>query len=75
MTYVSSDLPLPAEAKLLHNVSTNFNSFGGAIASAIRGRWIYHLTLSQLEGYTDHNLRDLGASHGVEEFARRAAGR
>jgi uncharacterized protein YjiS (DUF1127 family) len=74
MAYVSSDLRLPAEAKLLHKVSAAFASFGGSIAISLRRRWIYHRTLAELQGYSDRNLRDLGANHGIEEFARRCAG-
>ena len=74
MAYVSSDLPFPAQPTLLHNAPTAFASVSGAIPSALRRRWIYHRTLSQLERYSERDLRDFGANHGIEEFARRAAG-
>ena len=74
MAYVSSDLPLRAETNLLRGASTALASLGGAIVTSLRQRWVYQRTLFELQGYSDHNLRDLGAGQGVEEFARRAAG-
>lgn len=39
----------------------------------VQARWVYHTTLSRLDGYSERLLDDIGAEYGIEEFARRAA--
>jgi uncharacterized protein YjiS (DUF1127 family) len=47
---------------------------GKSIAVLLRKWWIYHRTRAELRGYSERNLRDIGAERGTNEFARRAAG-
>jgi hypothetical protein len=73
MAYASSELALPSIATPQGNIGKSFASIGGALVEPLRKLWIYHRTLSQLEGYSERVLLDIGAEHGIEEFARRAA--
>ena len=74
MAYAGTELALPSLDAHRGSIRAVLNSLGGAAAESLRKRWVYHRTLSELEGYSQRNLADLGAAHGVEEFARRAAG-
>ena len=74
MAYVGSELALPSLEIRRASIRTVLLSLSGAAAESLRKHWIYHRTLSELEGYGKRNLLDLGAADGVEEFARRAAG-
>lgn len=74
MAYARSELALPSLDSPHASIRASVVSLGGSLAESLRKQWIYHRTLSQLEGYSERNLLDLGAARGVEDFARRAAG-
>ncbi len=74
MAYAASELALPSSATPRLNIGALPLSIAKAIGESLRKRWIYQRTLSDLEGYSEHALLDLGAPYGAEEFARRAAG-
>ena len=74
MTYLASDLRLPAETNLLARAGNVGASAASAARTYLRRQWIYHRTLADLQRYTQRDLMDVGAHLGVEEFARRAAG-
>ena len=74
MAYASSTLRLPAETPLPRIATLAPATLIAWLVAPVRRRWIYHRTLSELQGYSERNLVDLGAGNGVREFARRAAG-
>jgi len=74
MAYLESDLALHSLAAPRRTIGELLLSLGGAAGESLRKRWIYHRTLSELEGYSERTLLDFGATRGIDEFARRAAG-
>jgi len=74
MAYAGSELALPSLETPRASIHAILVSLGESAMVSLRKQWIYHRTLSELEGYTERSLQDVGAAHGVEEFARRAAG-
>ncbi len=74
MAYALAELRISSGAESSHTLSTRLRGFGSSIAEALHRRWIYQRTRAELQGYSEHTLRDLGADRGIDEFARRAAG-
>jgi hypothetical protein len=74
MASATTELALPPLVISKNNTFASLASLGAALAAALRRRWIYRKTLSELEGYSERALLDIGAAHGIDAFARRAAG-
>ena len=74
MAYISTDLPLSSRATSRPIVSSLLATLTQAVVAPLRRRWIYETMLFRLQGYSERCLHDIGAEHGAEEFARRAAG-
>ncbi len=74
MAATASALRVPLQDHSAVNTMPSPASLAGSIAKFFRSRWIYISTVSKLENYSERNLRDMGVTHGIEEFARRAAG-
>jgi hypothetical protein len=73
MTDLSVSIALPIPRARQRTIGTIIASIAGATAESIRKRWVYHRTLSEIEGYSARSLQDIGAHRGIHEFARRAA--
>jgi hypothetical protein len=74
MSATTASLPFPvSDTSSTRQVPSAAGLIGG-VARYFRSRWIYQRTLTELEFYSERNLRDIGADQGIEEFARRAAG-
>jgi hypothetical protein len=77
MAYLSSGIS-PSEYEM--RAPTGANPFVHLRASLnlalapLRRRWAYHQLLAALEGYSERDLADIGATQGAKAFARRAAG-
>ena len=70
---VESDAP--AEF-LVHEILIDDRAFP-AVSRArryLQARWTYHQTIAELQVCSERTLRDMGVTHGIDEFARRAAG-
>ena len=74
MAYVSTDHPVGYEAAPRADLFSVLASAVAAIADPLRKRRAYRQTVRALQDYSERNLMDIGASQGVHEFARRAAG-
>ena len=74
MAYAGSELALPSIATSRANIGGTIGSFGPRVVGRLQKYWLFRRTLADLEGYSERALLDIGAEHGVEEFARRAAG-
>lgn len=74
MAYASSDIRFAPEETARYSGSGFATLLVRAVVDPLRKRWVYQQTLFDLQGYTERNLLDIGAAHGVPEFARRAAG-
>ena len=74
MASATAELALQPLVISKSNAFASLATLGAALAAPLRRRWIYRRTLSELEGYSERALLDIGAAHGIDEFARRAAG-
>ena len=72
--YLSTDVPLSSRATIRPSISGLLATLTEAAAAPLRRRWVYQTTLLHLQDYSERSLQDIGAEHGAEEFARRAAG-
>jgi hypothetical protein len=73
MSATASVLRIPVQDRSALKLPS-FAAVAGSVANFFRARWVYHSTFARLEGCSERVLQDIGAVHGVEEFARRAAG-
>lgn len=74
MALATTEFALPPLVISKGNTLASLVSLSAALVAPLRRRWIYRRTLSELEGYSERALLDIGAAHGIDEFARRAAG-
>jgi hypothetical protein len=70
----ATEFALPSLVLSKNNTFSSLASLSAALTAPLRRRWIYHKTLSELDGYSERALLDIGAADGIDAFARRAAG-
>ncbi len=73
MSATASVLRIPVQDRSAPELPS-LAALAGSVANFFRARWVYHSTVARLENSSERVLQDIGAAHGVEEFARRAAG-
>jgi hypothetical protein len=62
--------PVEGAAEILPSA----RGLGARARRYLQARWTYHQTIAELQVCSERTLRDMGVTHGIDEFARRAAG-
>jgi hypothetical protein len=73
MADASFSIALPASSARRTNSGAIVSLSLTRISDFLRRRRVYRQTLAEVGQYSERGLLDIGADHGIEEFARRAA--